>query len=339
MILVLEHFSFNQNDIQGLVTLPNFDDIQEAYTRLAQIANKTPVMTSRTLDLKTGGKVFLKCENFQRMGAFKFRGAFNAISQLSDQEKDRGVIAHSSGNHAQAVALVCKILGIKSVIIMPKNAPLVKVNATKGYGAKIVFSENTLEDRIENTMNLINEKGLTLIHPYDNENVIAGAGTAAYEFLEEINNLDLVLCPIGGGGFISGTSLAVKGMSSKTNVIGVEPALADDAYRSFKSSTLLPNKDISTIADGLRTSLSQRTFRIIQQNVSDIVLVTEKEIIDSMRFIWERMKIIVEPSGAVSLAPILSKKLNIEGKNVGVMISGGNIDLTSFFELLCGKIK
>lgn len=294
-------------------------------------------MTSRTLNDLVNAKTFLKCENFQRGGAFKFRGACNAILQLSKGQKENGIIAHSSGNHAQAVALASSLLGVKAVIVMPNNAPGVKVAATKGYGAEIVFSSNSLDDRILMVDELISQHRYTLIHPYDNENVIAGAGTAAIEFLESMKGkggLDVVFCPIGGGGFISGTSTAVKGSSSNSQVIGVEPEIANDAYRSFKSGKLLKNVNIGTIADGLRTSLSERTFRIIQENVDEIVTVSEDEILKAMRFLWERMKLVVEPSGAVPLAALLANKVDVENRRLGIMISGGNIDLDRFFALL-----
>ncbi len=322
--------------------LPALKDIQDAYSRIASIINKTPIMTSRTLNKLVNAKIFLKCENFQRGGAFKFRGACNSILQLSKGEKSRGIIAHSSGNHAQAVSLASSLLGVKAVIVMPQNAPGVKVAATKGYGAEVVFSGNALTDRVQMANDLIAQHDYTLIHPYDNENVIAGAGTAGLEFMmamESLEGLDIVLCPIGGGGFISGTSIAVKGLSSGSQVIGVEPALADDAYRSFMAGKLIENIDISTIADGLRTSLSERTFRIIRENVDEIVTVSEAEILQAMRFLWERMKIVVEPSGAVPLAALLSNKIPVEKKQVGIMISGGNIDLEQFFTLLAEEIS
>ncbi|MHA2270237.1 MAG: threonine ammonia-lyase [Candidatus Hodarchaeales archaeon] len=320
-----------------VIILPELKDIQDAYTRIASRINRTPIMTSRTLNDLANAKIFLKCENFQRGGAFKFRGACNAILQLSKEEKENGIIAHSSGNHAQAVSLASSLLGVKAVIVMPNNAPGVKVAATKGYGAEIVFSGNSLDDRVIMVHELISQHKYTLIHPYDNENVIAGAGTAALEFLEDMKGkggLDVVFCPIGGGGFISGTSTSVKGLSSSSQVIGVEPEIANDAYRSFKSGKLLKNVNIGTIADGLRTSLSERTFRIIQENVDDIVTVSETEILKAMRFLWERMKLVVEPSGAVPVAAILANKVDVENRQLGIMISGGNIDLDRFFALL-----
>ncbi|MHA1270891.1 MAG: threonine ammonia-lyase [Candidatus Helarchaeota archaeon] len=317
-----------------------FSDIQSAYERIKNIVNKTPVMTSRTLDKLLNATIYLKCENFQRIGAFKFRGAYNAISQLGQEEKSRGVITHSSGNHAQAVALSSKILNIKAVIVMPRSSPQVKVNATKNtYKAEVVFCENNIESREKTTNKLIEKSGFTLIHPYDNDNVICGAGTITIELLKEIEDLDMLFAPIGGGGLISGNSIAAKGINPNIQVYGCEPELADDAYRSIKAGKILKNKNPNTIADGLRTNLCERTFKIIQKNVDEIILVSEKEIINAMRFLWERMKLIVEPSGAVPLAGIMSKKIDIKGKKVGVIISGGNIDLNDFFTILLNKIK
>jgi threonine ammonia-lyase medium form len=316
-----------------------FEEVKAARGRLRSIANHTPVMTSRTLDALTGRHIFLKCENFQRVGAFKFRGAYNAISQLTPVEKRRGVIAHSSGNHAQAVALAAKLLGVKAIIIMPENAPPIKVAATRGYGAEIVFSGNEPTDREEKAEQLSKKHGYTLVHPSDDLNVIYGAGTAAYELIEDVGSLDLLLAPVGGGGLISGTSIAVKGLCPEAKVIGVEPKNADDAYRSLKAGRILPSINPQTIADGLRTSLGSNTFRIIQENVDDIITVTEKQIVEAMKFLWERMKLVVEPSGAVSLAGLLYRGLEIKNRKIGIIISGGNIDLTNFFKLLEQQIQ
>ncbi|MFX1521715.1 MAG: pyridoxal-phosphate dependent enzyme [Promethearchaeota archaeon] len=316
-----------------------FEEIKAAWERLKSIANHTPVMTSRTLNALTGGQIFFKCENFQRIGAFKFRGAFNAISQLTDEKKRKGVIAHSSGNHAQAVALASKLLGIKATIVMPENSSQVKVAATRGYGAEVVFCGTKPTDRPEKTAELIKEHGYTLVHPYNDLNVIYGAGTAAYELIEEVGSLDFVLAPIGGGGLISGTSIVVKGLCPETKVIGVEPKNANDAYRSFKAGKIFPSVHPNTIADGLRTSLGSNTFKIIQENVDDIITVTEKQIVEAMKFLWERMKLVVEPSGAVPLAGLQSGDLNVRDKRVGLIISGGNIDLTAFFKLLEQQIQ
>ena len=315
-----------------------YEEVVDAYQRIKDVVNKTPVMTSRTLNEMVDATVFCKCENFQRIGAFKMRGAYNTVSQLSDEEKETGVITHSSGNHAQALALSARLLGIKAVVVMPSNSPQVKINATRGYNAEVVLCEPTLEAREEMTNALIAEHGYTLVHPYDNDNIIRGAGTAAYELIKEVGDLDFVFCPVGGGGLLSGTSIATKGACPEARVIAVEPENADDAFKSFKTGEIVINPTSNTIADGLRTHLCDRTFNIIKENVDDIILVSEQQIIDAMRFIWERMKIVVEPSGAVSLAGVLSSQIPIQGKRVGVIISGGNIDLGEFFELMQQKI-
>jgi threonine dehydratase len=266
-----------------------FEEVKAAWERLKSVANHTPIMTSRTLDAITEGNIFLKCENFQRIGAFKFRGAYNAISQLTNEEKQKGVVTHSSGNHAQAVALAAHLLDVNAVIVMPENSSPVKIAATRGYGAKIVFCGIKPTDRAEKTAELIKEYEFTLIHPYNDLNVIYGAGTAAFELVEEIGSLDIVLAPVGGGGLISGTSIAVKGICPEAKVIGVEPKNADDAYRSFKTGRIIPSVNPNTIADGLRTSLGNITFGIIQENVDEILTVTEKQILEAMKFLWERM--------------------------------------------------
>jgi threonine dehydratase len=310
----------------------SFDDIQAAYERVRKVVVKTPVMTSTTIDKLTNAEVYFKCENFQRVGAFKFRGAFNALSQLTIDERKKGVITYSSGNHAQAVALASSVLGIRATIVMPRSAPKVKQEATKGYGAEVVLCEPTLESRKATANELIEKHGFILIHPYDNPNVIAGAGTAAYELIQEVGDLDYVFGPIGGGGLISGTAIAAKGLCPKSKVIAVEPENADDAYRSFKSGQLFPSVNPNTIADGLLTSLSERTFAIILEYVDDIVTVAESNIIKSMRLLWERMKLVVEPSGAVPLAGVIKLTNELRAKRVGVIISGGNIELDEFFQ-------
>ena len=309
-------------------------DILDAKLRIQDVALKTPVMTSTTLDRMIGGKVFFKCENFQRAGAFKFRGAFNTVSQLSSEERKRGVITHSSGNHAQALALAASILGVKATIVMPKNSPQVKIDATRGYKAEIVFCENTPESRVAVCDSLIKQYGFTLIHPYNDSRIITGAGTAALELIEEVGPLDYVFAPVGGGGFLSGTSIAAKGLCPNVSVIAVEPANADDAYRSIKSGRIFPSVNPNTIADGLRTQLGDLTFAVIRKNVKDIITVTEEEIVNAMKFLWERMKLVVEPSGAVSLAGLFKMRDALRNKSIGVMISGGNIDLTDFFSRL-----
>ena len=316
-----------------------FKEVEAAYQRIKEIVNPTPVMTSSTLNKITNSECFLKCENFQKTGAFKFRGAFNALSQLSPKQKKKGVITHSSGNHAQALALAGKLLGVKVVVVMPENAPPVKVAATRGYGAEIVFCGSHPSDREKTAISLIERHGYTLIHPSNDLKIIAGAGTASYELIQEVGELDYVFCPIGGGGLISGTAIATKGLLPSSKVIGVEPKNADDAYQSLKAGKIIPVKNPNTIADGLRTSLGSNTFRIIREKVDQIITVSEEEIVDAMQFIWERMKLVVEPSGAVSLAGVLSKQIDLQSKRVGIIISGGNIDLTDFFATIRQNIK
>ena len=305
----------------------DLQDVREAHLRIRDRIVRTPVMTSTTLDRLTGCQAFLKCENFQRVGAFKFRGALNTVSQLSTAERERGVIAHSSGNHAQALALAASMEGAKATIVMPENSPQVKVNATKGYGAEIVFCENSSEARVEIANDLIAKHNYILVHPYDDERIIAGAGTSALELIEDVECVDYMFAPVGGGGLLSGTSIATKGLCRESTVIAVEPEKADDAYRSFRAGRIFPSVYPDTIADGLRTQLSELTFEIIQKNVDDIITVSEKEIVDAMRFLWERMKIIIEPSSAVPLAALMENDIDIKGKKIGIIISGGNVDL------------
>jgi len=316
----------------------SFNGIEEAFSRIKNVVNKTPVMTSRSLNTLLDAGVYFKCENFQRVGAFKFRGAYNALSLFTKEEKKQGVITHSSGNHAQAVALAASLLRIQATIVMPKGAPINKVNATKEYGAKVVFCDNTLEARTKTTEKLIEKNKFILLHPYDNDNVINGQGTAAYELIKEIGDFDIIIAPLGGGGLLSGTALATRGLCPKARVFGVEPSIADDALRSIKSGHIIPSTYPNTIADGLRTSICRRTFKILQKYVDHILTVSEMEIIDAMRFLWERMKIIVEPSGAVPLAAILSDKIEIKHKKVGIILSGGNIDIEPFFYLLKERV-
>ena len=313
-------------------------DISNAHDRIKDLVNETSVLTSRTLNNLVGADIYIKCENFQRVGAFKFRGVSNKLMQLSDEEKAKGVVTHSSGNHAQAIALASSLLCIKSVIVMPKNTPKVKINATRSYGAEIVFCENNISAREEKCKELSNKFDYVLVHPYDDDQIIAGAGTAALELILKVGHIDYIFCPVGGGGLLSGTSIATKGLLPNSKVIAVEPEKADDAFRSFKDGTLYPSNYPDTIADGLRTSLCKRTFKIIRQNVDDIITVSEKEIVEAMKFLWMRMKIIVEPSGAVSLAGALKMSKIISGKKIGIIISGGNVDLEDFFNKFNNKI-
>jgi len=298
-------------------------------------------MTSRTLDSITGAKrVIIKCENFQRTGSFKFRGAWNSISHLTSLERKKGIIAHSSGNFAQAVALVAQILQTKATIVMPNNATPSKIQATQGYGAEVVLCGNNPGDREKMAEELVQKYSYKLVHPFDDYHVIFGAGTTAYELVRAVNKIDLLLVPVGGGGLISGCSIAAKGINPRIKVVGVEPKNADDAFRSFQLGERVPVENPNTIADGLRTSVGEKTFPIIKEFVDDIITVTEEQIIDAMKFYWERMKLVVEPSGAVSLAGILSGNIEsplIKNKRIGIIISGGNIDLSDFFSTLKKK--
>jgi threonine dehydratase len=305
----------------------SFDDIARAHERIRPQAKRTPVMTSATVDALTGASVFFKCENFQRMGAFKFRGAYNALSQLGDDAKKRGVVAFSSGNHAQAIALSGKLLGIKTVIVMPHDAPKVKLDATRGYGAEVVQYIKH-EDRETLATKLAAERGLTLIPPFDHPHIIAGQGTAAKELIEDAGALDLLLVPCGGGGLLSGSSIAAKQLAPECRVIGVEPAAGDDATQSFLNKRLVTIAVPDTIADGARTpSLGKLTFPIVLRYVDDMLTVTDAELTRAMFFLWERMKILVEPTGALAACALFEKKLKVEKLKVGVILSGGNVDL------------
>ncbi len=306
--------------------LPSLTDIQSAHSRISPFIHHTPVMTSRLVNEKFNCDLFFKCENFQKVGAFKFRGATNAVLSLTEDEKRRGVVTHSSGNHAAALALAASLNGVKAYIVMPENAPVVKKNAVAGYGAEITFCKPTLESREGTTKEIMDRVGATLVHPYDNFNVICGQGTAALELLGQTNDLDIVIAPVGGGGLMSGTSIAVKSLNNKIRVVGAEPLNASDAYKSFKTGILTPSVNPLTVADGLLTSLSDMTFAIIKSNVDEIFTATEESIIESMLFIWERMKIIIEPSSATVLAVIKENPDYFSGKKVGLIISGGNVD-------------
>jgi threonine dehydratase len=305
----------------------SFDDIARAHERIRPQAKRTPVMTSATVDALTGASVFFKCENFQRMGAFKFRGAYNALSQLGDDAKKRGVVAFSSGNHAQAIALSGKLLGIKTVIVMPHDAPKVKLDATRGYGAEVVQYIKH-EDRETLAMKLAAERGLTLIPPFDHPHIIAGQGTAAKELIEDAGALDLLLVPCGGGGLLSGSSIAAKQLAPECRVIGVEPAAGDDATQSFLNKRLVTIAVPDTIADGARTpSLGKLTFPIVLRYVDDMLTVTDAELTRAMFYLWERMKILVEPTGALAFTALFTGKVSVKNLRVGVILSGGNVDL------------
>jgi threonine dehydratase len=313
------------------------DAVRAAIERLKPWIHRTPVLTSRTFDGRTGAKVFFKCENFQRVGAFKFRGAMNALLQLSEAERQAGVVTASSGNHAQAVALAGQLLGIKVNIVMPRGAPAVKRAATEGYGAKIVFCDSTLASREQTTARLIAEHGYTLVHPFNDVRVIAGQATAAWELIDEAGPLDMVICPVGGGGLLSGTAISTKTRLPNAKVIGAEPAASADAKQSLEQGSIVPSHDPKTVADGLRTCLGPLTFAICRRLVDQIILVSEEEIIQSMRFACERLKILIEPSSAVAVAPLLHGHLDTKGLRVGVILTGGNADLDGLFEAIRKK--
>lgn len=313
------------SDDQG--PLLTAEDLREAENRIRPYAHRTPVLTSSYLDERSGAELFFKCENFQRIGAFKFRGATNAVFSLAPEELERGVVAHSSGNHAQALALAARLRGTRATIVMPTTASAVKVAAVRGYGAEVVSCQPTVEDREQETERVLRETGGTLIHPYNDRRIIAGQATAAMELLEQVEGLDLVLAPVGGGGLLSGTTLAAHHFSPSTRVIGVEPAAADDAYRSLEVGEIQPSIDPKTIADGLLTSLGDLTFAVISELTDRIVTVSEEAIVEAMRTVWERMKIIIEPSAAVPVAAILAGQLDPAGQRVGIILSGGNVDL------------
>ncbi len=315
-----------------------YEDVEDAAERLEGVANRTPVVTSRTLDERVGARLFLKCESFQRMGAFKFRGAYNAISRLSADERRLGVITYSSGNHAQAVALASRLVGTAATVVMPADAPPAKRRATEGYGARVVSYEPAKEDREEVTRRLQAEGGQVLIPPFDHPHVIAGQGTAAKELFEEVGALDLLLVPCGGGGLLSGSALAARRRNPRGRVVGVEPELGDDATRLFKTGTLQTVHNPRTIADGARTpSLGQITFPLVRSNVDDMVTVSDEQLLDVLRFVWERMKLVVEPTGVLGLAAAWAGKVDAAGKRVGVIISGGNADLEALSPLLAGR--
>ena len=306
---------------------PTIKEIKEAYDRIKPYIHRTPVLTCSALNRMCNAELFFKCENFQKVGAFKTRGATNTVFSLSDREASKGVATHSSGNHAAALSLAARRRGIKAYVVMPTSAPEIKQNAVKGYGAEITFCEPTLKAREDTLAEVAKQTGAAFVHPYNDYRIIAGQGTAALELLEEVTDLDMVMAPVGGGGLLSGTSLTVSFISPKTDVIAAEPERADDAYRSFYAGKLIPSVNPDTIADGLLTSLGDKTFPIIRNYVKDIVTVTEEGIIMAMRTIWERMKIIVEPSAAVPLGALLTNRIEASGKRIGIILSGGNVDL------------
>lgn len=323
-----------------LATLaPAYPDVESAALRLQGVAHRTPVVSSRTLDERLGARVWLKCENLQRMGAFKFRGAYNAVSRLSDAERARGVLTYSSGNHAQALALAARLLGTRATVVMPTNAPAAKRRAAEGYGARIVPYDPARESREDVAAGVQREAGPAgppvLIPPFDHPHVIAGQGTAARELLLDAGALDVLLVPCGGGGLLGGSALAAATLAPACRVIGVEPEAGDDAARSFRSGVLQSVRNPQTIADGARTpSMSALTFALARAHVADIVTVSDAQIVAAMHLLWERLKLIVEPTGALGLAAALAGKADLRGRRVGVILSGGNVDLDLAFELL-----
>ena len=306
---------------------PTLADILTAAGRIAPYAHRTPVLTCAALDERLGARIFLKCENFQKVGAFKFRGAANAVFSLDAAAATRGVATHSSGNHAQALALAARLRGIPAFIVMPDNAPTVKKAAVAGYGGRITYCEPTLKARETTLERVVQENGAEVVHPYNDDRVIAGQGTAALELLEDVPGLDAVMIPVGGGGLLSGTAIAATSLQPGIRVIAAEPEGADDACRSFRAGRIIPSVAPKTVADGLLTSLGDRTFPVIRERVEDIVTVSEAAIIAAMKFIWERAKLVIEPSSAVPVAALWEKKIDLDGLRVGIILSGGNVDL------------
>lgn len=324
---------------EGTFQTPDWAAIEAAHRRIAPRIHRTPLLTSRSVDAMTGAQIFFKCENFQKSGSFKIRGASNAILSLTEEEASHGIVTQSSGNHGAAVSCAAGWRGVPAYIVIPKNAPKVKGLAIAGYGGKITYCEPTMASRNETSARIQKETGAAFVHPFDDDRIIAGQATCGKEMLEEVGDLDAVLAPVSGGGLLSGTCLGAKGLRPEVRVFGCEPALADDAYRSLATGTLQSQDSSDTIADGLRASLAPRTFAILQDEVDGILLVTEAEIISAMRLIWERLKIIIEPSCAVAIAPLLKpgavEALHLPERadggrpKIGVIFSGGNVDLSS----------
>ncbi len=317
--------------------LPTYADVAAAAKRLQGQAHRTPVMRSTTADRELSAQIFFKCENLQRMGAFKFRGAFNALAKFDERQRKAGVVAFSSGNHAQAIALSASLLGIASTIIMPHDAPASKVAATKGYGGKVVSYDRYCEDREAIGRKLAEEEGLTLIPPYDHPDVIAGQGTAAHELIDEVGELDALFVPLGGGGLLGGTALAARALSPRCKLYGVEPAAGNDGQQSFRSGAIVHIETPKTIADGAQTQhLGHYTFEIIRREVTDVLTASDEELVDCMRFFATRMKIVVEPTGALGYAGARAMQAELAGKRVGVILSGGNVDAARLSLLLAG---
>ncbi|CAG9223974.1 L-threo-3-hydroxyaspartate ammonia-lyase [Burkholderia gladioli] len=315
--------------------LPTYADVAAAAERIAGHAHRTPVLTSRTVDEALGAQVFFKCENFQRMGAFKFRGAFNALSRFSEAQRKHGVVTFSSGNHAQAIALSARLLGMPATIVMPHDAPAAKVAATRGYGGRVVIYDRYRDDREQIGRELAEKEGLTLIPPYDHADVIAGQGTAAAELFQEVGALDAVFAPLGGGGLLSGTALATRELSPGAELYGVEPEAGNDGQQSFAAGSIVHIDTPKTIADGAQTQhLGNLTFQIIRRDVDAILTASDAELVEGMRFFASRMKILVEPTGCLSFAAARQRKAQLEGKRVGIIVSGGNVDLEKFCALI-----
>jgi threo-3-hydroxy-L-aspartate ammonia-lyase len=313
----------------------NFDDITQAAARIAGVANRTPLMQSRTANAMTGAVLFFKCENFQRMGAFKFRGAYNALAQFSPEQKKRGVCAFSSGNHAQGIALSAKILGMPAAIAMPQDSPAVKLAATRGYGAEVITYDRYTEDRLAIGQKLADERGMTLIPPYDHAHVMAGQGTAALELLQEVGQLDTLMVCLGGGGLISGCAVAAKHLNPKIRVIGVEPEAGNDAQQSKAAGKIIKIDTPKTIADGAQTQfVGQLTFPVIQALVDEIVTVSDAQLIEAMRFASSRMKMVIEPTGGLAMAAAMQGAVDVTGQRVGIIISGGNVELAQLAKYL-----
>lgn len=318
-----------------MLNLPNFDDVCAAAERIKGHAHRTPVMTSRTVNQELGAEVFFKCENLQRMGAFKFRGAFNALARFDEAQRRAGVVTFSSGNHAQAIALSASLLGMPATIVMPHDAPAAKVAATRGYGGNVVIYDRYKEDREQIGRDLAQKHGLTLIPPYDHPDVIAGQGTAAKELLEEVGPLDAFFVGLGGGGLLSGSALATRALAPACKLYGVEPEAGNDGQQSFRSGSIVHIETPKTIADGAQTQhLGNYTFPIIRRDVDDILTVTDEQLVEGMRFFASRMKLVVEPTGCLGFAAARKMKAGLGGQRVGVLISGGNVDLERFCALL-----
>ncbi|QGY32884.1 threo-3-hydroxy-L-aspartate ammonia-lyase [Pantoea cypripedii] len=318
-----------------VLMLPTFADVQAAAERITPYINRTPVMTSRTADALVGARIFFKCENYQRMGAFKFRGALNALLKFSDEQKAAGVVAFSSGNHAQGIALAAQILGIPATIVMPEDAPAAKIAATRGYGGNVVTYNRYTEDREQIGRELAERHGLTLIPPYDHADIITGQGTAAKELFEEVGELDALFTPLGGGGLLSGSALAAAALSPGCQVFGVEPAAGNDGQQSFRKGEIVHIDTPKTIADGAQTQhLGHLTFPLIRERVTDIYTAQDEQLISAMTFFAERMKMIVEPTGCLGFAAALAHAEEFKGKRIGIIISGGNVDITKFASLV-----